>query len=123
MWHLLAAVASAALPVPLPITWEAEVSDLWSRFFIPAMSIIFTATVIAYAAVKYRDNRMAGALEASETWRELAQSREAKISELEKKLEIAMLRNNQLDDRNQYLWGLLTKGQQSRARLRGVDHD
>jgi hypothetical protein len=119
MWHLVAAVIQGAVPLNIP--WEAEVSDLVNKFIVPAASVVAIIIVVGFAAAKSRDGRMDNIREASTTWRELAESREAKIGELERDVKDRDDHINRLQTRNDYLWNLLTKNQQGTATLHEGD--
>jgi len=88
-------------------SWEREISDLWAALFVPASAVIGTIGVILLALTRFKDKRMEGALEASTTWRELAQSREATNVDLERKAVSRDRYIQRLERQNSFLWDQL----------------
>lgn len=87
-----------------PPDFQHELSDVWQQFVIPVGSILGTIAMVLVGVLKFRDKRMESTVEASRTWRDLAEARDAEIDEKDRKLASRDRYIARLERQNQFLW-------------------
>jgi hypothetical protein len=108
------------------VNWEHEVTNLLQQYVVPATSVVGTIVVALYALTQHSKVRMENEIEATATWRDLAQSRDASITDLKQKLASRDRRIIKLERRLEFLWKQVdadTKSALLRGRLMLEDHD
>lgn len=88
-----------------------QIGPFIAQYFPIVLAIVGTIALALGSLTKFRETRIANMLEATTTWKSLAESRQALLDE--ERETVARLTRSVADlkAQNDYLWGQLNKGQ------------